>query len=374
MKRKIYSIFFGAAMVVALTGCAKTENNTVPTPTKAPVEEVMPTQEVEPTTIPTVPLIAEVTIEPTEVPESTSTPNPEPTSTPIPSPTEIPHEHEWKLVTTEATCTTDGHSAELCGCGEKKNETAIPATGHVEYTYQVVTNPSVETEGEYGNICNACGVIVNSGSIPKLTPTPTPSPTPKPTATPKPTSTPVPTSTPTPIPATSYTYTDMERTMYTKSSVNVRDLPSTGGEEIGKYFTGEEVKVTGQCNETGWYRIAFYGRVGYVSNNYLVEENPVPTEAPVPSDMSGSAWETTEDWYLGDDGVYYCYKKQYEEWYGKTIAEYCVANNINSIAFITPFGGISFMSVERFGDYVLGSNWIVTFTYLGREVEAKLPF
>jgi len=81
MKKKIDSLILGAVLVVALSACAKTENNIVPTPTIAPVETVMPTQEVEP--------IAQPTVTPTvtPIPEPTATPTPEPTVTPMPEPT-----------------------------------------------------------------------------------------------------------------------------------------------------------------------------------------------------------------------------------------------------------------------------------------------
>lgn len=87
-----------------------------------------------------------------------------------------------------------------------------------------------------------------------------------------------------------YTYTDLSATKYAKSSVNVRDLPGTNGNKVGSLSTNQEVSVTGQCNETGWYRINLNGTTAYVSNNYLVDEkitvqaqaNPAPaqTEAP----------------------------------------------------------------------------------------------
>lgn len=71
-----------------------------------------------------------------------------------------------------------------------------------------------------------------------------------------------------------YTYTDMNKTMYAKSSVNVRDLPTSDGNKLGKLSEGAEVKVTGQCNETKWYQIEYDGKVGYVSNSYLTTEKP----------------------------------------------------------------------------------------------------
>lgn len=68
-----------------------------------------------------------------------------------------------------------------------------------------------------------------------------------------------------------YTYTDMSKTMYAKSAVNVRSLPSTSGTRLGSLSKNQEVAVTGQCNETGWYRISYNGGEGFVSNKYLID-------------------------------------------------------------------------------------------------------
>lgn len=113
------------------------------------------------------------------------------------------------------------------------------------------------------------------------TPEPTEAPTPEPTATPEPT--PEPTATPVP-----YTYVDMDVVMYVQNAVNVRSLPSTDGEKIGGLSQNDEVHVTGQCNESGWYRIVYNGGIGYVSNKYLGSEmvviaTPAPTAAPAPN-------------------------------------------------------------------------------------------
>jgi len=72
-----------------------------------------------------------------------------------------------------------------------------------------------------------------------------------------------------------YTYSDLDKTMYAKQSVNVRDLPSTDGNKLGGLEYSQEVKVTGQCNETSWYRIEYQDGIAYVSNNYLLDEKPV---------------------------------------------------------------------------------------------------
>ncbi len=69
-----------------------------------------------------------------------------------------------------------------------------------------------------------------------------------------------------------YTYTEMDGTLYAQTSLRVRDQPSTDGERIGGLYRNQEVRITGRCNETGWYRIDYYGDVGYASNDYLAEE------------------------------------------------------------------------------------------------------
>ena len=99
-----------------------------------------------------------------------------------------------------------------------------------------------------------------------------------------------------------YTYTELNQTMYAKSSVNYRDNPSIDGMQLGKLKTNEEVHVTGQCNETGWYRIEHGDEEVYVSNNYLVTE---PTEDKTVNSNSNSgndnhndqSWQN-EYWYF----------------------------------------------------------------------------
>ena len=71
-----------------------------------------------------------------------------------------------------------------------------------------------------------------------------------------------------------YTYTELTQTMYVSESVNVRNLPSKVGDLIGTLEKGIAVTVTGQCNETNWYRISYDGGTGYCSNNYLTSTKP----------------------------------------------------------------------------------------------------
>lgn len=82
-------------------------------------------------------------------------------------------------------------------------------------------------------------------------------------------------TTPESEPEITYTYKDMANIMYAKQDVNVRSLPSTNGERIGYLSADQEVKVIGQCIETGWYRILHNGVVAYVSNHYLTDDVPL---------------------------------------------------------------------------------------------------
>lgn len=75
-------------------------------------------------------------------------------------------------------------------------------------------------------------------------------------------------------PRQTYTYTDLDQIMYAKQTVNVRDLPSTDGEKLGSLTSAQEVHVTGQCNETGWYRIEYDSAIAYASGSYLTDERP----------------------------------------------------------------------------------------------------
>lgn len=107
--------------------------------------------------------------------------------------------------------------------------------------------------------------------------------TPQPSTAPEPIEEPVAEPIPEPIPEPQvlYTYTDMTAIMYTTQTVNIRNLPNTDGEKIGSLSANQEVTVSGQCNETGWYMFDYNGAIAFVSNSYLsVEKAEVPQPAP----------------------------------------------------------------------------------------------
>ena len=68
-----------------------------------------------------------------------------------------------------------------------------------------------------------------------------------------------------------YTVKDMSATKYAKQKVNVRSGASTDYEQIGSLNANQKVTVTGQA-DTGWYRIEYNGKEGYVSDKYLSDQ------------------------------------------------------------------------------------------------------
>ena len=187
----------------------------------------------------------------TKKPSTDQTTTTEPTTTE--EPTEPPHEHaNTEAITTEATCEADGVKTFTCDCGDSYTE-VITATGHNYGDYVSNNDATYTADGTETATC-VCGLTdTRTASGSKL----------------------------------EYTYTDLNKTMYAKSTVNVRNLPSTDGEKLGGLSKAQEVAVTGQCNETGWYRINYNGGTGYVSSDYLVNDKPVE-ETPAPSQPSQS--------------------------------------------------------------------------------------
>ena len=157
----------------------------------------------------------------TEVQESTETAN-EPTETMAEeTSTEAPHEHVFtETITKEATCLEAGEKTLACECGESSVE-EVPATGHDFSNYVSNEDATYTADGTETATCT-CGETdtrVAEGSM--LT----------------------------------YTFEDMDATKYAKSTVNVRSLPTSDGEKLGSLSTNDEVRVTGKCTETCWYRI-----------------------------------------------------------------------------------------------------------------------
>lgn len=152
----------------------------------------------------------------------------------------------------------------LTACGSKEttsNETASTETTYVESTEMTTTEAAVAEP-----TVEPAETPTESETAPTET---------APASTVEPTTAPV---EPTAV-STGYTYSELNQTMYAKSAVNVRDLPSTDGKKIGGLKASQEITITGKCDQTGWYRFELNNTTGYVSDKYIVSEKPVSNVA-----------------------------------------------------------------------------------------------
>lgn len=153
----------------------------------------------------------------------------------------------------------------LTACGSKEttsNKTASTETTPIEAATEATSVESTET-----TVAEPTVEPTETPTESEAAPTETPAESPAPTV--EPTTAPVETTN------AGYTYSELSQTMYAKSAVNVRDLPSTDGKKIGSLIASQEITVTGKCDQTGWYRFDWNNTTGYVSDRYIVSEKPV---------------------------------------------------------------------------------------------------
>ncbi len=184
----------------------------------------------------------------------------------------------------------------LTACGSKEttsNETAstettsatATETTSVESTETTVAEPTAEP----------AETPTESEAAPTETPAESPAPAVEPTAEPVVTET-------TTVADAGYTYSELNQTMYAKSAVNVRDLPSTDGKKIGSLKASQEITVTGKCDQTGWYRFELNNTTGYVSDKYIVSEKPAVNTVAANNTTAGNS-NTAGNQYASNTGT-----------------------------------------------------------------------
>lgn len=169
----------------------------------------------------------------------------------------------------------------LTACGSKEttsNETASTETTSVTATEATVAEPTAEPAVEPTE-----APTESETALKETAPAESPAPAVEPTAAPV-ESTAV---------STGYTYSELSQTMYAKSAVNVRDLPSTDGKKIGSLKASQEITVIGKCDQTGWYRFELNNTTGYVSDKYIVSEKPAVNTVASTNNSNNTAGNTT---------------------------------------------------------------------------------
>lgn len=79
------------------------------------------------------------------------------------------HTHSYTAQTVAPTCTQPGYTSYLCACGDHYQDQPVDALGHAWSDWQVVTEPTVETEGLQQRYCSRCSAS-DSSTIEKLSP------------------------------------------------------------------------------------------------------------------------------------------------------------------------------------------------------------
>lgn len=74
-----------------------------------------------------------------------------------------------------------------------------------------------------------------------------------------------------------YTYEIMDAVMYARTEVNVRTLPSTKGEILGRLQINDSVHIIGRCIENGWYKVEYKDTIAFVHHDYLVDSKVTVT-------------------------------------------------------------------------------------------------
>ena len=139
---------------------------------------------------------------------------------------------------------------------------------------ETTSNKTASTETTSTTATEATSVESTEMTTPEAAVEPTEAPTETPAESPAPAVEPTTASVEPTAVSTGYTYSELNQTMYAKSAVNVRDLPSTDGKKIGSLKASQEITVTGKCDQTGWYRFDWNNTTGYVSDKYIVSEKP----------------------------------------------------------------------------------------------------
>ncbi|MCO6444290.1 MAG: serine hydrolase [Anaerolineae bacterium] len=216
-----------------------------------------PTRTAIPVDVTTEPTATETDV-PTKTPEPTATDTPEPTATDTATPTDT-------LTNTPTNTATP---------------TDTPTNTPTDTPTHTPTNTPTDTP--------TATPTDTPTSTPTSTPTNTSTPTATPTSTPTPTPTFTPTFTATPTRTPTPTATPQTGRVTAGRGLNVRSLPSSGGEYITAISRGQQVAILRVSTDGEWANIQLPdGTTGWVLNAFIqrLNDEPAPTSAPSATPM-----------------------------------------------------------------------------------------
>lgn len=163
--------------------------------------------------------------------------------------------------------------------------TGITTAGTNTLAYYTFSVPTVTSDTTYEVVFVSSdladtnlGTVVSSKATATITVKAPPVSNPSPTPSPKPTPTPV-----------TLTFSSASGTMYTTGSVRFRSHYDTSDNSniIQTLSKDTEVTITGKA--TGWYRVTYGGKTGYIASSYLTDKKPEEKPSPEPSTPPSAA-------------------------------------------------------------------------------------
>lgn len=277
MKKLLTIICLSALFAIVLSACSFAPSKTQPNPPSNDIEAVAPDiiDQTEDETIPAGSVMPDSTediedevinndaesstpsdieentqsISPT-LPTETAPTEPEPT-TPIPTetkptepkPTNPPHKHKYAKKVVAPTCGKKGYDLYKCSCGNSYKENYVDALSH-EYTVETVA-PTKDKKGYDLHKCSLCGDTYKDNYVDEV-----------------------------------ITYTDVNETVYAKSTVNIRKGPSTDYEKVGQLKEGDSITRIG-IGDNGWSKVIYNDQEMYIHSDYLSKTKPVSSSYPL---------------------------------------------------------------------------------------------
>jgi uncharacterized protein YgiM (DUF1202 family) len=169
------------------------------------------------------------------------------------------HYHDYVETTIAATCVECGYTTYCCdSCGYSYTSN-IQALGH-DYTVKTV-EPTSTQQGYDVNTCIRCDDVYKDNYTDPVV-----------------------------------TYTEVNETVYAKSSVNIRKGPGTKYERIDSLSAEKSITRIG-IGDNGWSKVLYNNEVAYISSNYLTTTKPVSMNYPIHYSDSTCTITIYKEWY-----------------------------------------------------------------------------
>ncbi len=151
-------------------------------------------------------------------------------------------------------------------------------------------------------------------------------------------------------------YSDNNQIVYAKTDVNIRKGPSVDYEKVGLLKKGESINRVA-VGDNGWSKVEYNGEICYISNNYLVTEQPATEETTTVNRVVVDP--TQGDWKLVVVNAYREYESSYEPKLKKILPDtdcdiymdYRVADSFTEMYYAAKEDGITLTPISGYRSY-----------------------